>query len=388
MMGRPRKPGNRDLPPNLYRKHDKRVHKIYYWYKDPMGEEHHWGTDKVRAIQDAIALNTYYAEQNIQQQQKRIDQIIDSTPKVAQQFGVTAKDFGKRYLDHIERQYNQNELAESSYGEKSRYTRLFISRLGSIRMKEITVRDVASVLEEYVADEKFTTAKLIRSSWSLLFKEAQHSGDVDSGFNPALSTRPIKSEVKRSRLFKEQFLDIYDVAKTFTPSYVKHAIKIAVTTGLRRTDIASLTFKDVKDGYLYVATSKSRKKVMIAFPLSMKSPLLEQTLGEIIAECRQKVLSPYLIHFQDRSAKAKLGGQVKPSSLSNHFATLVKVSGISWGKDKTAPTFHELRSLAAQSYNDANEFDEIQNLLGHKSKEMTAKYLDSRQQKVIFVNVG
>ena len=385
-MARPRSSGNENLPPNLYRKLDKRTGKVYYQYKDPRGQTRWYslGTDKATAIADANALNAAFAEVRL----NRINRIIDSKPKAVAQLGVTAKEFGQRYLLEIERQFDKEEIAESSFKEKTRYTNLFISRLGSIRMKEITVRNIASILEEYIEEDKLTTAKILRSSWSLLFKEAQHSGDVESGFNPALSTKPIQSEVKRSRLFREQFLEVYELSKTFKPRYVNQAIKLAVTTGLRRSDIANLTFKDVRDGHLHVATGKSRKKVVIAFPLSMKSPLLDQTLGEIISECRKKVLSPYLIHFQDRGPKIKLGGQVNPASLSNHFATLVKASGISWEKGKTAPTFHELRSLAAQSYNNANEFDEIQNLLGHKSKEMTAKYLDTRQQKVIFVNVG
>ncbi|EQB7930653.1 tyrosine-type recombinase/integrase [Vibrio parahaemolyticus] len=389
-MARPRKDGNKNLPENLYSKFDKRTGKTYYQYKDPRSKSgdrvvwHSFGTDRESAVSDALALNAAFYESRL----NRINRILDMNPMAITQLGVTAKSFGERQLKEVERRYSINELTKSSFNEKTRYIKLFISRMGSKRMKEITVRDVALVLEEYVNEDKLTTAKLIRSSWGLLFKEAQQSGDVDTGFNPAASTKPIRVRVKRSRLKVDDFYKVYNLSKAYKPQYVNQAIKLAITTGLRRTDVASLMFRYIKDDHLYMATSKSGKQVVIAFPLKMKSPLLEQSLGEIISECRGKALSPYIIHVKDRGAKAKVGSQVDPRSLSNHFAALIKSANVTVENGKTPPTFHELRALAAKSYRNSSAFDEIQDLLGHKSKEMTDVYLDERTHKVIYVKVG
>ncbi len=390
-MGRRRNEENKDIPENLYKKEDKRVHKIYWQYKDPRADQfgrhkfHSLGTDKAQAFEIALSLNAAFAEARL----NRINQILDRNPKVITQLGVTVKSYCDRYMQEVERRYRSEEITFSSFREKKRHIAVLSSRLGSKRIKEVTVKDIALILEEYIHEDKMTTARQLRSAISLFFKEAQYSGDVDPGFNPASSTRPVKVEVKRSRLPEDDFFKILEASTSYRPGYIHPAIKIAVTTGLRRTDISNLMFRDVQDGHLLVATSKSRKKLVIAFPLAMRSPLLDQSLGDIIAECRRKIVSHYIVHFQDRGARVKIGAQVDPKHLSTHFAALVKLTDISWDEDRTPPTFHELRSLSAQSYIDANDFDEVQNLLGHSNKQMTEKYLDKRTaQKIIYVKVG
>jgi hypothetical protein len=58
MVPRPRKTGSKDLPPNLYRKTDKRNGKTYYTYRDPVsGRMFGLGQDKEAAIIEAVAAN-------------------------------------------------------------------------------------------------------------------------------------------------------------------------------------------------------------------------------------------------------------------------------------------------------------------------------------------
>ncbi|MFT4465915.1 MAG: tyrosine-type recombinase/integrase [Sodalis sp. (in: enterobacteria)] len=53
-----------------------------------------------------------------------------------------------------------------------------------------------------------------------------------------------------------------------------------------------------------------------------------------------------------------------------------RASGLTW--DDTAPSFHEIISLAARLYTEEKGKDYAQKLLGHKSATMTNKYHDVR----------
>jgi len=64
-------------------------------------------------------------------------------------------------------------------------------------------------------------------------------------------------------------------------------------------------------------------------------------------------------------------------SVFRQFSTARKNTGLSWG-DKTPPSFHEIRSLAARLYKKEKNGEFAQSLLGHKSIAMTEKYQDSR----------
>ena len=113
---------------------------------------------------------------------------------------------------------------------------------------------------------KTRMAQVLRSIWIDVFKEAQHAGEVEAGYNPALATKPPKTNVRRSRLTVSHWEQIDRVLKNSTHVYCYHAALLALTTGLRREDICNLKFSDIKDGLLYVATSKSGQKNETGLP--------------------------------------------------------------------------------------------------------------------------
>ena len=68
MAPRPRTAGSKDLPPNLYRKTDKRNGVTYYTYRDPMtGRSFGLGTDKAAAIREAHAANAHFSPASLAQ---------------------------------------------------------------------------------------------------------------------------------------------------------------------------------------------------------------------------------------------------------------------------------------------------------------------------------
>ncbi len=98
-------------------------------------------------------------------------------------------------------------------------------------------------------------------------------------------------------------------------------------------------------------------------------------LRDVIARCRDAVVSKYLVHYRHTTSQAKRGEQVTPNTLTTTFKKARDKCGLTWEKG-TAPTFHEQRSLSERLYREQGI--NTQKLLGHKTQKMTDKYHDDR----------
>lgn len=113
----------------------------------------------------------------------------------------------------------------------------------------------------------------------------------------------------------------------------------------------------------------------LALPLTLRCDAIGITLKEVIDGCRDRILSPYLIHSRHQK-------QPKPMSkdnLSDYFAKARDLAGIIPPAGKTPPTFHEQRSLSERLYR-AQGID-TKTLLGHKVQATTDRYNDTRGQE-------
>ena len=156
--------------------------------------------------------------------------------------------------------------------------------------------------------------------------------------------------------------------------YVQNSMLLAIVTGQRRGDLAKMKFSDVWDGYLHVKQLKTGVK--LAIPLSLRSEVLDISLAQVIKRCRDRVVSPWLLHHVTSSGKVKAGDQVGENSLSVSFKLAVDSTNLSIERGKTIPTFHEQRSLSERLY-EAQGIN-TQQLLGHSSEKMTAQYHNDR----------
>lgn len=218
------------------------------------------------------------------------------------------------------------------------------------------------------------------SVWIDLFKEAQHAGEVEPGYNPALATRKVVVRVSRSCLNLEMWKAIFEAASTMAP-YVQNSMLLAVVTG--RGDIAKMKFSDVLDGHLHVEQQKTGAK--LAIPLSLRCKMLDITLAQVIKRCRDRVVSPWLLHHVTSSGNVKAGDQVGENSLSVSFKLAIDSTGISVEDGKTMPTFHEQRSLSERLYE--GQGINTRQLLGHSSDRMTAQYHNDRGLEWVKVKV-
>lgn len=356
--------------PNLYCKLDKRTGKVYWQYKHPIsGRFHSLGTDEAEARQVASEANTIIAEQ-------RTRQILSVNEKIARmresrEF-ITVTTWLDRYLAIQQERLETGDIKLNSVKQKKKPVELLRQHSGMMYLKDITTLEIAEVVDMVKAQGYNRMAQVVRTTLIDVFKEAQHAGHVPPGYNPAQATRQPRNRVIRERLSLEEWKAIYAAAEHHPP-YLQCAMLLAVVTGQRIGDISRMKFTDIWDDMLHVEQEKTGSKV--ALPLSLRCEALNISLREVVAKCRDAVVSKYLVHFRHSTSQATRGDKVSASSITTTFKKARNRSGLSW-PDGKAPTFHEQRSLSERLY-EVQGID-TQKLLGHKSPQQTARYHDDR----------
>jgi integrase len=359
MVPRPRKAGSKDLPPNLYRKTDKRNGKTYYTYRDPVsGRMFGLGQDKDEAIREAISAN--YAEQ--------------LKPTLRERLAEPAASDNRKFSEWLA----EYEIIYRDRGLSVHTVRTFASRLRTIKdafgdkyIKSIRTMEIATYLATFTKADKAPMSKAMRSLLRDAFTEAIAAGWIDH--NPVDATKAARSKVKRGRLS----LELWKAAHAATDRpWLKRAMELAVITGQRRDDIASMLFKDVHDGFLHVIQSKTGARLRLSTDLRLDSIGLD--LSGVIKLCRDRALSKSLVHHNKTVSVAKAGSPVNLKTLTLAFAQARDIGAAALGIDlgEHPPSFHEMRSLAARLH--AAEGRDPQKLLGHRSAAMTDMYKDGR----------
>lgn len=356
MAPRPRKTGSKDLPPNLYRKTDKRNGETYYTYRDPMsGRMFGLGKDKDAALREAHAANAAMAVR------PALVERIAAPP--ARPFA----EWLKRYREIIA----ERELAPATMRTLGMRINVLEKRFGERGIADIGTIDVADYLTGLAREGKAQMSRAMRSLLRDVFMEAMAAGWTAT--NPIEVTKAAKVKIKRERLTLEMWQAIYAEAKQ---PWLKRAMELAILTGQRREDIANMLFKDIRDDHLHVIQSKTGQRLRLGLSISLQALALD--MSGTIKRCRDRVVSQHLVHHSRTISKATPGQPIMLDTLSKTFAEArdraVAKGVITVGENP--PTFHEQRSLAARLH--AAEGRDPQLLLGHKSAKMTDIYRDSR----------
>ncbi|MDM3270904.1 site-specific integrase [Citrobacter sp. Ce129] len=366
MAARPRK--NNVSIPNLYPLYSRKVNKVYWRYKHPVtGKFHSLGTDEAEAKAIATEANARLAEQRSRQVLAISDRIAASKDKA-----ITTVTWLERYWKIQEERLASGDIKENTYKQKAKPVALLKERAGMKLISSVDVRDIAQLLDEYIADGQPRMAQVVRSVLIDVFKEAQHYGEVPPGYNPALATKQPRRKITRQRLSLEEWQKIFDIADA-NHRYMGNAMLLALVTGQRLGDISKMKFSDIWEDHLHVIQEKTGSK--IAIPLSLRLNAINWSLRDVVGRCRDYAVSPYLVHFFRTTSQAERGSQVKSNTLTMNFSKARDLAGIDWG-DGTPATFHEQRSLSERLY--GGQGIDTQKLLGHKSLNQTAKYRDDR----------
>lgn len=364
--------------PNLYCKLDKRTGKVYWQYKHPVtGRFHSLGTDEAEAKQVATEANTVIAEQ-------RTRQILSVNDRLARMKGqrtdITVTEWIDKYIEVQDDRLDNGELKPNSYKQKGKPLRLFREHCGMQHLKDISALDISEIIDVVKAEGHNRMAQVVRMVLIDVFKEAQHAGRVPPGFNPAQATKQPRNKIGRQRLSLDEWKIIYEYAAKQEP-YLQCGMLLALITSQRLGDICNMQFSDIWDDMLHIEQEKTGMR--LAIPLSITIDALDISLRDVISQCRDSVVSRYLVHFRHSSSQAERGAKVSTKTLTSTFKKARDRSHLNW-KEGTAPTFHEQRSLSERIYRDQGI--DTQKLLGHKTQKMTDKYNDDRGKDWVVVS--
>lgn len=231
--------------------------------------------------------------------------------------------------------------------------------IGSVRPLRVgkAIRDIASRSPQ--------TAKRALFEARSFFNEAVLAGIIDS--NPAAPIKAPRVHISRHRMSLEHWQDIRAWSAANQPPWVARMLDLALVTGQRRSDLSTMRFADVWDGYLHVEQFKTGTR--LALPLALRLDAIGKSIGEVIEDCRSYA-SP-----GGTLLRRKSGKRLVDSSLSARFEEAREGAGLTWATG-TPPSLHECRSLSERLYR-AQGID-TKTLLGHKHQSMTDAYNDDR----------
>jgi len=347
---------------------DARTKKVYWRYKHPVtGKFHGLGTDEEAAKMIAAEANSRLAEQ-------KMSQLLIARDKISKNLGegISVSGWLDRYWKIQEERCSLGEIKPITLNQKKYPVEVMRQSIGNKDITGVTVRDIIDTLLPFKERGQNGMAKVVRSVMSDVFQEAQQAGEVSPGYNPAKAAKAPKAKVQRQRLTIDEWRTIYEQAAN-APRHLQRAMLLAVITGQRLGDISNMKFSDIWDDHLHITQSKTGAR--IAIPLTLRCDELGMTLAQAVALCRDRIVSPYLLHHHHTVARAKRGGRIQEQTISGAFSDARDATGIKWN-DGTPPTFHEQRSLSERLYR-AQGID-TKRLLGHKNQQMTDKYNDDR----------
>ncbi len=376
MSPKKRSKANAGLVDNLYRAKDRRTGSVYYRYLDKRtGKYHGLGTDHNEAMDAAKALNAAIAQQIINIQAKRI--LAGRKHQT-----ITVHKMTERYLKLQADKARDGEIRQTTVTARALECKAIAKAWKSIELGAITTKDCADLIATYKDAGKARMAQAIRARLIDIFAEAIALGEIDAN-NPAMLTKQPVARTKRARLTLEQ----WNVIKGHTVKpWVGNAMLLALVTGQRLTDISNMRFSQVRkvDGVEYLHVTQGKTGTRVRIPTALRMDAIGLSIRDVITQCRDRVLSPYLLHHVTHAGRARPGNRIRAKTLSNEFAAARGKAGIDWQGSNPA-TFHEMRSLSERLYK-AQGID-TKSLLGHRHQSMTDKYNDSRGSEWVTVGV-
>lgn len=185
--------------------------------------------------------------------------------------------------------------------------------------------------------------------------------------NPFKKGKSLLTKENNQRL---RFLSHEELQKLLevSPEHLKEIIICAVNTGMRRGELLSLKHEQIRNGFIYLQKTKTDNPRQIP---------INDTLAELFKKIKKQNPSSAYVFTYRTSQKDKENGNLKVLKFNNtqmnnikhSFVTAVKNAGIEHLR------FHDLRhTFASHLLMNGAGLKDVQELLGHKTLEMTLRY--------------
>lgn len=249
--------------------------------------------------------------------------------------------------------------------------------IGMVKCADLTTKALAELVEGIESEGKARLAQAIRSRLVAMCSRGQQLGWLES--NPAEATRKAEVTVRRGRLTLETFTAIRAKADEVN-GWLGKAMDLALVTGADRVTISSMNRKMVDGDWLEYQRSKTGIRLRV--PLELELVAAGLRLRDLVKNTTG-IASPWLVHHVRNYGNAPRGAQVFQDNISKAFTAARELAGI---PDDSAPTFHEIRSLAKRLYEAQGNVD-TRWLLGHRDERTAAKYADPRGAEAVVIQV-
>jgi integrase len=276
---------------------------------------------------------------------------------------------------------NVNGLGEKTQQERRTMMNKVLVFMPDLPLEQLTVLKINEffdwVYDPEEDDEESGTPNARNATRKNLIPMVQYAlkkGYIVGTHNPVSTlTEQIPTKRITKRHTYEGWNAIYDHKEC--PSWLRCAMNIGLTTLQRRGDVCNIKMPKSTDTYIEVIQQKTQKFSNTGYIKIEITPALR----EVINECRDNLVSPYLIHRKPRNRKFAREGEldftkVTPDFLSFEFNRIRKLANPYPNLTLSEqPGFHQGKALGIYLIEQQTK-EYPQQLAGHASVNMTKNY--------------
>jgi integrase len=193
--------------------------------------------------------------------------------------------------------------------------------------------------------------------------------------NPFIKGKSLILKENNKRL---RFLNEDEIPKLLDacPGYLRNIVECALNTGMRRGEILSLKWDQIRNGFIYLKETKTNEPRQIS---------INDSLEILFKRMRKEngFKSKYVFLYDGQIIETKTGKVIGPKEpkvrpvkeIKSSFTAAVNRAGI------VNFRFHDLRhTFASQLLMKGGTLKDVQELLGHKTMTMTLRYARLTQE--------
>jgi len=311
----------------------KRGNSKFYWmcYQDNSGEVQRKSTGKTT--------------------QKEAEYVLVCRRKEIEEGGLPNVNKGKCKFAELAKEYDTWAKQQRGYRTKKFIMRQLVEEFGNLNVMDLNTMIVERYQTKHLSTRKpATTNRMMACLKHMLTKAVDWNMANEETLKQVRKVKFLKENNKRLR-----FLDVDECKRLISccPKHLKPIVITALNTGMRRGEILSLKWEqvDLKHGYISLRDTKSGEGRDIP---------INNTLERLFKEMPHSIESIYVFTGKD-------GDPYK--GVKRSYNTALRNAEI------YGATFHTLRhTFASQLVMASVDLASVQELLGHKSLNMTLRY--------------